>query len=375
MPYSESDVSPIICFMSYRRADNEVYRGVVDQLKSDLAGRFEAQTGRVLRIFVDRDDIGWGDDWRQRILDSIKTATFFIPIITARYFDSQPCRDEFTAFYEDAKTIGVTGLIRPIVLAGRDKVSGDSPNEQMRTVARLNYVSIEDEFDEGFDSPLWRKTIKYMVGELAKAIEEAENTLEIRETTAVTHLENSADSDDEDGAEVADLQALEARIEGVNEQIEIMTADMQAVTEALAPVINTAFWEEPKASQRTKLLAAANAIRQPAIKFAKTADLFESELAAVESGFRLTIDELGSMESDRGKQLSKALLGKLSEAPDFSNIESDMAPVIDGLRLLGMMNINMRKASQPVLRGIQSVKRGAEILQSLYQIARREEEE
>lgn len=364
MPSNESQVLPVNCFMSYRRPDNDVYRGVVDQLKSDLAGRFEAETGRGLKIFVDRDDIGWGEDWRQKILDSIKRATFFIPVITMRYFDSPMCKDEFTAFYEDAKRIGVTGLIRPVILAGGDRVVEDSPNEQMRIVARLNHVSIEQEFDEGYDSPLWHKKIKYMVNELSHGIEEVEAFLESRESISVEHASQARTSPETEEAFV-DFQDLQSRIEIINgDMTDAIKNDLNTVVEVLEPVLDPTFWDQPQNQQRAVILAAASSLRKPAAKFAESATKLEKEVVAVDSGLRLALDELNTMESETAREAIYALTHRDVSSEGYEDFSAALAPINDGMRLLGMMNINMRKASQPVLQGIQSVKRVADVIES-----------
>ena len=357
--------------MSYRRPDNKVYRGVVDQLKSDLAGRFEAETGRGLDIFVDRDDIGWGEDWRQEIFDSIKSATFFIPVITMRYFMSEMCRDEFTAFYEDAKRMGVTGLVRPVILAGGRHIVQNSPNEQMRILFGLNHVSIEEEFNEGFDSPSWHKKIKYMVAQLAQGIEEAETTLESRESAEAAEAAEAADTTEtgnlqEPEERQADLQDLQGRMDVINGGMaEAIGRDLKAVTEVLAPVLNDpAFSSQPPAKQRTMMLAAAQSLREPAKKFAQSAATLETEVAEVDSGLRLVIDELSSMESETARNIIDSLSKRNAQGVDLEGFNEKVAPLIDGMRILGMVNINMRKASQPVLQGIQSLKRVMEVLDS-----------
>lgn len=73
-------------FISYTRADNETFGQVVNRLKADLTGQFQAQTGRTLELFLDRDSIGWGEDWRQTIRTSVQAATVFIPVVTMRFF-------------------------------------------------------------------------------------------------------------------------------------------------------------------------------------------------------------------------------------------------------------------------------------------------
>jgi hypothetical protein len=371
MSSSESQELPVSCFLSYRRADNDVFRGVVDQLKSDLAGRFEAETGRGLNIFVDRDDIGWGDDWRQKIFDSIKAATFFVPVITMRYFTSEPCRDEFTAFHEGAKRIGVTGLIRPVILAGGGRIVKDSPDEQMRILFGLNHVSIEHEFDEGFDSPSWHKKIKYMVREFAHGIEEVETILASRESASAAESAETKDAE-EPGESYADLHELQCRIEVINgEMTEAIGRDLKEVTEVLEPALNTAAANQPPAKQRAVMLAAAHSLREPAAKFAESAASLETEVVEVDSNLRLALAELSSMESEAAREVIDSLGKNDTAGPGLEEFNAAFVPVSDGMRMLGMININMRKASQPVLQGLQSLKHAVEVLDSWSRLGER----
>jgi hypothetical protein len=344
---------PVDCFMSYRSADNDAYREVVDQLKSDLSGRFEAETGRGLKIFVDRDDIGWGEDWRQKIFDSIKRATFLIPIITMRYFESDACREEFMAFYEDARRIGVTDLIMPIVLAGGSRIAPDSPREEMRIVHGLQHVSIEEAFIEGFGSPEWNKTIGRMVQELARAVDKAETKLQDRESRSAQ--ESPAQTQDEvSSAEYADLQDLQGRIADIPEKIDDMERDRNSVMDILNPVLDPSFWQQSPQQQKVKVLAAANALREPAATFAQSTANLEEHVAGIDSGIRLAVDELKSMESQPARELVDALVSAGSRSQEYDEVLAAMPTISDGLKLLGMMNINMRKAVQPVIRGFQS---------------------
>src|SRR6185437_764321 len=80
-------------FCSYVHRDNENFGTAVERLVEDIRALHEAETGRTLQIFFDRTDIGWGQDFRNAISDSVENATFFIPFITARYFQSEYCRD------------------------------------------------------------------------------------------------------------------------------------------------------------------------------------------------------------------------------------------------------------------------------------------
>jgi uncharacterized protein len=63
-------------FCSYVRKDNENFGTAVEYLVEDIKALHEAETGRTLQIFLDRTDIGWGQDFRDAISDSVENATF-----------------------------------------------------------------------------------------------------------------------------------------------------------------------------------------------------------------------------------------------------------------------------------------------------------
>ena len=77
---------------------------------SEFRSRLEAetwmQTGRPFHIFQDRNDVGWGQQWRQRMEESLDAATFLIPIVTPAFFNSTHCRDEFERFLEHEQKLG-----------------------------------------------------------------------------------------------------------------------------------------------------------------------------------------------------------------------------------------------------------------------------
>lgn len=93
-----SQVAPVTGFISYRRVDNDDFGGAVDRLASDLKAVYAAKTGGQLQLFVDRESIGWGADWRDAIRTSVECATVFMPVITMRYFQSNQCCEELQSF-------------------------------------------------------------------------------------------------------------------------------------------------------------------------------------------------------------------------------------------------------------------------------------
>jgi hypothetical protein len=97
-------------------------------------------SGEPLQLFVDRKDIAWGQQWRERINSSLAETTFFIPIITPRYFVRAECRREMLEFAAKAKMLGVEELLLPILYIEVSDLYPENPDEAIALVARTQYV-------------------------------------------------------------------------------------------------------------------------------------------------------------------------------------------------------------------------------------------
>jgi len=73
-------------FWSYARADDEAESGRIVALARHLQEEYALLTGDALDLFVDRD-LAWGEEWRSRIDEALAGVTFFIPVVTPRFFD------------------------------------------------------------------------------------------------------------------------------------------------------------------------------------------------------------------------------------------------------------------------------------------------
>lgn len=157
-------LAPVKIFCSYRRVDNDsIFKDAVGHLVGDMKSLHEAETGRPLDIFFDREELGWGDNFREAIDQAVHEATFFMPIITARYFDSEWCRHEFLTFYGKSRALGVTELILPIVFAGISYIRVDSPDKIAATIAEIQYSDWSDLWQEGRESSAWRTDLTRLV--------------------------------------------------------------------------------------------------------------------------------------------------------------------------------------------------------------------
>jgi hypothetical protein len=93
-------LSPI-GFWSYARQDDEASQGRLSSLRTVLSAELQQQYGRdPIKIFQDVAAIPPGAEWEQKIREALNDSTFFIPLITPNFVQSQWCSEEFFVFRE-----------------------------------------------------------------------------------------------------------------------------------------------------------------------------------------------------------------------------------------------------------------------------------
>jgi hypothetical protein len=134
----------IVGFWSYAHDDNRLDNGAILKLARSISEEFELLSGEPLTLFVDREDISWGEAWRERINEALTETTFFIPIITPRYFTRPECRRELLEFAAKARNIGTDELLLPILYVKPLDFSPDSLDEAVSLVAKTQYENWQD---------------------------------------------------------------------------------------------------------------------------------------------------------------------------------------------------------------------------------------
>ena len=104
-------------FWSYAHTDNKSALGEILRLADQIKSEYDLLTGREFELFVDQDDIVWGQEWRDRINSGLLKATFFIPVITPRYFQRPECRNELQQFTSQATSLGLQEFLLPILFS------------------------------------------------------------------------------------------------------------------------------------------------------------------------------------------------------------------------------------------------------------------
>jgi hypothetical protein len=168
-------------FWSYSQEDDRSDKGRILQLASDLKDEFNLIAGHPLRIFVDREAVEWGEEWRSQIDSSLTEATFLIAIITPRFFKRQECRREILEFHGQAKSSGLERLLCPILYIDVENLTPGNDDEVMSIVARTQGADWRELRLKSADSPEYRAAVHKLAQRILKLEEEVTSALIIQE--------------------------------------------------------------------------------------------------------------------------------------------------------------------------------------------------
>jgi parallel beta-helix repeat protein len=156
-------------FMSYARFNDAHDDGQLSLFRERLAAEVRAQTGREFVIFQDRADIAWGQNWRQRIEETLDVVTLLLVIITPGFFGSAGCRGEVARFLERERVLGRSDLILPVYyISSReiDDLAVRESDELAELLASRQFADWRELRFEPFTSPLARKAIALLASRM-----------------------------------------------------------------------------------------------------------------------------------------------------------------------------------------------------------------
>jgi parallel beta-helix repeat protein len=161
-------------FMSYVRVDDQHENGRLTELCSRISGEVRMQRGEEFPIFQDRNDISWGQQWKQRIEDTIDATTFLIPIITPSFFKSPACRDEVERFLDRENRLGRSDLILPIYFVNCPALANEKLREGdkiAQIIAARQHADWRELRFEPFTTPSVGKTVAGLAAQIVRALD------------------------------------------------------------------------------------------------------------------------------------------------------------------------------------------------------------
>ncbi|WP_439902968.1 TIR domain-containing protein [Microbacterium azadirachtae] len=276
-------------FWSYVHADDDAESGRIAQLARDVVAQFEMLTGESINLFLDRDRLQWGDDWRPKVDASLSSIAFFVPVITPRYFMSKECRRELNYFARQAQRLGIEELVLPVLWIDVPGLHDDEPTDELLAlVKRFQWSDWRTLRFSDLGSGEYRKAVADLATRLVQANSAAEAAAK---TLDIDKIE--AEPDDEDLGTLDKLGVMEDSLprmtnilNQVGSTIEEIGLAMQGATGEIEANTN------PSAALATRLRIArqlADELAAPATSIRTLGNDFSSLLNDVDEGVRIII--------------------------------------------------------------------------------------
>lgn len=227
-----------LAFMSYVHADDKHDNGRLSEFRERLAAELRMQTGAEFPIFQDRNDILWGNNWKERVEQGLESVTFLIPILTPSYFRSHACRDEFTQFITREQALGRNDLILPLYYVEVDLFSDPEKRKQDEMATVLAERQFADWREFRFE-PWTSPEVGRALAQLAKQIRDAMGRAAQEPPAAVAPARPAVVQEGSGGTHAKDSAAASTRSLAHNAPVTIVVdalhrGDYPTIGEAIA---------------------------------------------------------------------------------------------------------------------------------------------
>lgn len=344
-------------FVSYVHKDDNDAKGRVLNLIREIEAEFSLLTGEDLEIFVDRSSIRWGDRWRDKIDNALQDTTFFIPIITPRFFKSQECRNEFLKFAALARSLDAVELILPILFVNVDGLDEESDDEAVALVAQTQYVDWRELRLSDENSAEYRQE----VNACAKRLAAVSAAYAARETVLPAVISGDDDDWDETQPGIVDLvAAVEQKMPRWNESITRLPAPTQLIGELVTEAGDKV--RSGDAQGKTlgyRILVArdlADQLKEPTCELQQIGEEYVATLMDIDPGVRAVIalaeEQVDEDQKRAACEMFRSLL-RMVESSRSANVA--VQALIDSLQSPARQFKDLRRPLKTMRSGLRSV--------------------
>ena len=311
-------------FWSYVHEDDKAERERISELAKDVVEQYKMITGNTIELFLDKNDIEWGDTWRKKIDNNLESVEFFIPVITPRYFISPSCRLELSQFIRKANKLGRLELLLPLYYLDVPLLNSDEPTED-DLICEVREIQWQDWRDLRFKSVTseeYRRGVDAMATRLAEV---NKNLEKINADEATLEMDSETEDEDEDDTPgTIDRLARWEEVMGEGEFLGTLlkiTDQIKSIGEVMREGASTI----DKIDGRNTFARRVQVIRKTALKLTPpTNELsvltnwFESQLHDVDDGIRVVIEQAPAEVSEHPKT-RKIFVSFLSQFKLYQN--------------------------------------------------------
>ena len=185
--------SPALAFLSYTRKDDEFFGGYITAFRKMLENAVQVVTGETsFQVFQDIDGIVIGENWEKKLDEAIHGSSFFVPMLSPLFFNSQHCREEVEKFLEHERTLKRSDLILPIYFlttAKLEKEEEKTKDPLATEFAKRQLFDWRHQANLPLQDPAGREAILALARAVANALERLENANALKRLEVVDAIE------------------------------------------------------------------------------------------------------------------------------------------------------------------------------------------
>ena len=353
-------------FWSYTHEDDRLDDGRVRRLADKLRGEFALLTGAELELFVDRDGIEWGDAWRSRIDEALAATTFFIPIITPRYFERSECRRELLSFIGHARSLGLEELLLPILYVRVARLTDEEPptDEAMAVVRDTQWVDWQDLRLEDENSSGYRQAVNKLASRL---VDVSERLAERSPAPAPAVTAVTGQEEDEEPGQVELLAVGEEALPRWQAVIEQFAPVMEEINrlgkEATAQVQASDARGAGFAGRLAVARRFAASLEEPANNLLELGNAYASELVQVDPAILALIRAMEEDPSQAQTEEAGQLLNAIQEFAVISRENAEASRELsETFGETAAMSQTIRRPIRKIQQGLQGIRDGQSII-------------
>lgn len=361
------DQTPIRCFLSYVHSDDAIL-GVVEDFKQSLESFAHSDRGRRLEVFLDRQSIGWGANWQDKIREGVSGAMVFMPLLTRRYFESVACREELLAFYNGADELAATDLLLPVVILGKSFIQVDSDDHVVHVVASHQYRDLQDAVLAGPGTTEWRRALLSLANDLVDAVERVEAKFE-----PSSDGPNPAADAAGDGAGKAEIPDDAPGFMDLDESLGEKLADIHGGFEEMTEILDDLNTVIVGGSDRIQQSSGVRGPNNPAIlrfaqdarpiaeRFEAVGTRMERTASAADAEFRQLCDLLDGPGTE---EIRAKMIESVAGAEQFQAALDAIDEFLPTLRPLEVTSAGIRRSLKPMRKGTNSIRTAVAIIRA-----------
>jgi hypothetical protein len=293
----------------------------------------------------------------------------FIPVISLQYFDRQACRAELQAFHAAAKQLGVTELLLPLVVFGRNQITSTSDDALIRSVEELQHLDIQDAVLSGPGSREWRTTMLEVARKLIAAVEHAEKAIQDRDSTRMPSTGHAP-------AEIGDgepgLYELDSRMAAAMPKFmahaEGLTQNLNALAEIVSPHAQRIQGASPEVIRGVAADLATD-IEETALNIQRAGADMETVISAVDADIRRYFALVMDFGSDEMKASMRGEVASLADQfAQFRGVQTVMSDFIAQIQPVEVLSAPLRRSLRPLRTGVNSIQVALSTMESWTQL-------